>query len=90
MQQHAIMFELYFLDAKLGKGLYKVTINMSKKAEWRLIGITEAEVEIKVTTKVSDPLGRCHWEPLLMDLGWHQADKKPDIKVSAADHQSPL
>jgi len=48
------MFELNFLDAKPAKGFYKVTINVSpKKADQRLIGTTGAEVEVKVTTKVS-------------------------------------
>jgi len=48
------MFELNLLDAKPAKGFYKLTINVApKKADQRLIGTTGAEVEVKVTTKVS-------------------------------------
>ncbi|CAG5124850.1 unnamed protein product [Candidula unifasciata] len=48
------LFELNFLEAKPAKGFYKLTINVvPKKADPKLIGITGAEVEVKVTTKVS-------------------------------------
>ncbi|BFZ21356.1 hypothetical protein BsWGS_24394 [Bradybaena similaris] len=48
------LFELNFLEAKPAKGFYKLTINVvPKKADAKLIGITGAEVEVKVTTKVS-------------------------------------
>ncbi|XP_055871466.1 dolichyl-diphosphooligosaccharide--protein glycosyltransferase subunit 2-like isoform X1 [Biomphalaria glabrata] len=48
------IFELNFLEAKPAKGFYKLTISVApKKADPRLIGTTGAEVEVKVTTKIS-------------------------------------
>jgi len=48
------LFELNFLNAKPAKGFYKLTVNVSpKKADARLIGTSGAEVEVKVTTKIS-------------------------------------
>ncbi|XP_005100783.1 dolichyl-diphosphooligosaccharide--protein glycosyltransferase subunit 2 [Aplysia californica] len=48
------LFELNFLNAKPAKGFYKLTINVApKKADARLIGTSGAEVEVKVTTKIS-------------------------------------
>ncbi|XP_076457036.1 dolichyl-diphosphooligosaccharide--protein glycosyltransferase subunit 2-like [Babylonia areolata] len=47
-------YELNFMEAKPARGFYRLTVSVApKKADSRLIGITGAEVEVKVTTKVS-------------------------------------
>jgi len=48
------LFELNFIEAKPAKGFYKLTLNVSpKKSDSRLIGTKGAEIEVKVTTKIT-------------------------------------
>ncbi|KAL8582854.1 hypothetical protein ACOMHN_042687 [Nucella lapillus] len=47
-------YDLNFMEAKPARGFYRLIVSVTpKKADSRLIGTTGAEVEVKVTTKVS-------------------------------------
>lgn len=48
------LYELNLMEAKPARGFYRLTVSVApKKADSRLIGTTAAEVEVKVTTRVS-------------------------------------
>ncbi|KAK7467780.1 hypothetical protein BaRGS_00036968 [Batillaria attramentaria] len=48
------LYELNLMEAKPARGFYRLTVSVApKKADSRLIGTTGAEVEVKVTTRVS-------------------------------------
>ncbi|PVD32395.1 hypothetical protein C0Q70_07829 [Pomacea canaliculata] len=48
------LYELNFMEAKPARGFYRLTVSLTpKKPDSRLIGTSGAEVEVKVTTKVS-------------------------------------
>ncbi|KAK7480622.1 hypothetical protein BaRGS_00028094 [Batillaria attramentaria] len=48
------LYELNLMEAKPARGFYRLTVSVApKKADSRLIGTAGAEVEVKVTTRVS-------------------------------------